>query len=73
MKKLCIFDLDGTLLDSLEDLKLIYEKYPSLKKSTHPLIMERKEEIENINSQILSNEEIIQPLKTETNGISNKQ
>lgn len=59
--------------DSLEDLKIIYEKYPSLKKSTHPLIMERKEEIENINSQILSNEEIVQPLKTETNGISNKQ
>jgi len=59
--------------ESLEDLKLIYEKYPSLKKSTHPLIMERKEEIENINSQILLNEEIVQPLKTETNGISNKQ
>ena len=59
--------------DCLEDLKIIYEKYPSLKKSTHSLIMERKEEIENINSQILSNEEIVQPLKTETNGISNKQ
>ena len=59
--------------DSLEDLKIIYEKYPSLKKSTHSLIMERKEEIENINSQILSIEEIVQPLKTETNGISNKQ
>ncbi|MGV1011359.1 MAG: AAA family ATPase [Flavobacterium sp.] len=59
--------------ESLEDLKNIYEKYPSLKKSTHPLIMERKEEIENINSQILSIEEIVQPLKTETNGISNKQ
>jgi hypothetical protein len=59
--------------ESLEDLKIIYEKYPSLKKSTHPLIMERKEELENINSQILTNEEIIQPLKTETNGINNKQ
>ena len=59
--------------DCLEDLKIIYEKYPSLKKSTHSLIMERKEEIENINSQILSNQEIVQPLKTETNGISNKQ
>ncbi len=59
--------------ESLEDLKIIYEKYPSLKKSTHPLIMERKQELENINSQVLSKEEIIQPSKTETNGISNKQ
>lgn len=57
--------------ESLEDLKIIYEKYPSLKKSTHPLIMERKEELENINSQVLSKEEIIQPSKNETNGISN--
>ena len=57
--------------ESLEDLKIIYEKYPSLKKSTHPLIMERKQELENINSQVLSKEEIIQSSKTETNGISN--
>jgi len=59
--------------ESLEDLKIIYEKYPSLKKSTHSLIMERKGELENITSQVLSSEEIIQPLKTEENGISNKQ
>jgi len=59
--------------ESLEDLKVIYEKYPSLKKSTHPLIMERKTELENISSQVLSKEEVIQPIKTEENGISNKQ
>lgn len=59
--------------ESLEDLKIIYEKYPNLKKSTHPLIMERKTELESVNSQVLSNEEVIQPLKTEANGISNKQ
>lgn len=59
--------------ESLEDLKIIYEKYPSLKKSTHPLIMERKGQLESITSQVLSSEEIIQPLKTEENGISNKQ
>lgn len=57
--------------ESLEDLKIIYEKYPSLKKSAHPLIMERKEELENIHSQVLPKEEIIQPSKNETNGISN--
>lgn len=58
--------------ETLENLKIIYEKYPSLKKSTHPLIMERKEELENISSQVLSKEEIIQPSKIEENGISNK-
>lgn len=63
--------LEIKLAESLENLKIIYEKYPSLKKSTHPLIMERKEELENISLQVLSKEEIIQPSKTETNGISN--
>jgi hypothetical protein len=33
--------------------------------------MERKLEIENIALQVLANDEVIQPLKTETNGISN--
>lgn len=59
--------------NSIEELKIIYEKYPSLKKLTHPIIMNRKEELENFNSQVLSKEEIIQTLKPETNGISNKQ
>ena len=58
--------------ESLEELKAIYEKYPSLKKVTHPLIMERKAELENLSSQILSNEQIIQPQTTEANGISNQ-
>lgn len=58
--------------ESLDDLKSIYEKYPSLKKSTHSLIMTRKQELENINSQVLSNEEIVQPSKTEVNGSSTK-
>jgi hypothetical protein len=48
---------------SLEDLKLIYEKYPSLKKFTHPLIMQRKEELENVNSQIQYPKQIIQSQK----------
>lgn len=59
--------------NSLEELKIIYEKYSSLKKYTHQLIMERKGELENFNSQVLSKEEVIQSLKIETNGISNQQ
>jgi hypothetical protein len=58
--------------ETLEELKLIYEKYPSLKKTTHALIMERKAELENLNSQIMTNEQIIQPLTSEKNGISNQ-
>ena len=59
--------------DSLETLKLIYEKYPTLKKSTHPLIMQRKEELENVSSQLVINDEIVQPQNLETNGTSNQQ
>jgi hypothetical protein len=58
--------------NSLEDLKLIFDKYPSLKKITHPLIMDRKSEIESIALQVLANDEVVQSLKTETNGISIK-
>src|SRR5574339_430313 len=39
--------------DSLEGLKAIYEKYASFKKATHPLIMQRKEKLENLNAQTL--------------------
>lgn len=59
--------------DSLEALKVIYEKYPTLKKSTHPLIMKRKEELENVSSQLVINDEIVQPQNLETNGTSNQQ
>lgn len=59
--------------DSLETLKVIYEKYPTLKKSTHPLIMLRKEELENVSSQVVVTNEIIEPLNFETNGTSNQQ
>ncbi|MBL7887066.1 MAG: AAA family ATPase [Flavobacterium sp.] len=59
--------------DSLEALKVIYEKYPTLKKSTHPLIMQRKEELENVSSQLVINDEIVQPQNLETNGTSNQQ
>jgi hypothetical protein len=56
--------------DSIEGLKELYEKYPTLKKSTHPLILTRKSELENISNQIVQEKEIIQPLKTEQNGTS---
>lgn len=59
--------------DSLETLKVIYEKYPTLKKATHSLIMQRKEELENVSSQLVVNNEIIEPLNFETNGTSNQQ
>lgn len=56
--------------DSIEGLKELYEKYPTLKKSTHSLILQRKLELESITSQIVQEKEIIQPLIPEHNGIS---
>ncbi len=55
---------------TIEGLREIYKKYPSLQKQIHPVILKRKEEIE-ADSQIVSKENIIEPQKTETNGINN--
>ncbi len=58
--------------NSIEDLKIIYKKYPTLKKATHSLILKRKSDLENLTSQILTENEIVQPLKIEEDGISTK-
>lgn len=59
------------ITETLEELKAIYEKYPSFKKTTHPLIMERKTELENLNAQVLPTKEIVQPQTALTDGNSN--
>lgn len=56
--------------DSIEGLKELYEKYPTLKKNTHSMILQRKSELENITNQIVQEKEIIQPLNPQHNGIS---
>lgn len=55
----------------LNSLKDIYEKYPALSKELYPLIMERKNVIENSNAQIIE-EHNIETSKILENGINRK-
>lgn len=40
--------------NSVEELRNLYKKYMSFQKEIHPIIMERKEEIESLNNQIVT-------------------
>ena len=55
--------------NTLEGLREIFKKYPSIQNQIHSLILKRKEEIE-ANSQVISKENIVEPQKTEKNGIN---
>lgn len=59
-------------INSLEDLRILYNKYQIVKKEIYPFIVERKEEIENLKSQLAINNEIIQTPKIQENGIDTK-
>lgn len=56
--------------ESLEGLKHIYSKYPSLQKQIHGAIMNRKRQIESITSHLVDEKEIVKPLIEENYGIS---
>ena len=53
---------------TIEGLKHLYQKYIGLKELIHPLIINRKAELEAITSQVVSNKEIINPLQTKEHG-----
>lgn len=46
--------------ETIEGLKKLYDKYPSYKKETHPLIMDRKKQLDSLNQQVIPNKEIVQ-------------
>lgn len=48
---------------TLEGLRHLYQKYIGLKEFIHPLILNRKAEIEAVENQVISDKEIINPLK----------
>lgn len=54
--------------ETIENLKQLYDKYPSFRKQTHPLIMERKGQLDNINDQLIPNEQIVKPEELLENG-----
>ncbi|WP_300021761.1 AAA family ATPase [uncultured Maribacter sp.] len=53
---------------TLEGLRHLYQKYIGLKELIHPIIINRKADLEAITSQVVSNKEIINPLKTKEHG-----
>lgn len=56
--------------ENLEGLKHVYSKYPSLQKQIHNAIMNRKNQIENIFTHVIDENEIVKPLTQENHGIS---
>ena len=57
---------------SLEGLRHIYGKYPNYQIKIKDSVIERKAEIENVASQIIANNQIVQPSKNTANGIDSK-
>ena len=45
--------------NTLEGLRHIYAKYPSLKEELYPLIVKKKAELENLSNQLITDENII--------------
>jgi hypothetical protein len=59
--------------ESIEELRDIYSKYPTIRDVIKPLILKKKESLENIDSQVIANNEIIQQTKNQENGIDNNK
>ena len=57
---------------TLEGLRHIYSKYPNYQIKIKDSVIQKKAEIENVSSQIIPNNQIIQPSKNSTNGIDSK-
>lgn len=56
--------------ETIEGLKHLYQKYPSLQKQIHPLILDRKQELDAVQSQLIDTNEV-EPSKTITDGNNN--
>lgn len=61
-----------TACETLDGLKHVYNKYPSLQTEIYPIIMARKETIDNLSSQLIQDDQIIQPLNISENEFSRK-
>jgi len=59
------------LCQTEEDLKKLYEKFPSFKNQTYPLILYRKSQLENSKQQLISEDQIVEPKTFSENGSSN--
>jgi len=59
--------------ETIEGLRYIYSKHPQLQQTIKPLILRKKEMLENIQSQVISNSQILQQDKNQDNGIDNSK
>ena len=81
-KKLIEWCMQGISLERIKEeindcetpdaLKLVYGKYPNLSTELYPLVMARKEVLDNLSAQLIHDEEIIQNLNPQENELSIK-
>ncbi|MFT7034806.1 MAG: hypothetical protein ACJA2S_003324, partial [Cyclobacteriaceae bacterium] len=59
--------------ESIEELKQLYSKYSNIREIIKPLVIARKEMLENLEHQVIPNNQIIQQTTNQENGTgSNK-
>lgn len=64
--------IEITACETLDGLKHVYNKYPSLQTAIYPIVMARKEILDNLSSQLIQDDKIIQPLNILENEFSRK-
>ena len=60
------------ICNNIEGLKHLYNKYNSLQKEIHPLIIKRKQELDNVSNQIIDKQQIVKPTNIQSNGTHSK-
>ena len=58
--------------DTVDGLRELYTKYTSMQTEIHPLLLKRKQSIENLNNQVIDQENIVEPNKIKSNGINSQ-
>lgn len=58
--------------ETADALKQVYGKYPNLSKELYPIVVARKEAIDNVSAQLIYDEEIINNLNPQENEFSTK-
>lgn len=58
--------------ETADALKQAYGKYPNLSKELYPIVMARKEAIDNVSAQLIYDEEIINNLNPQKNELNSK-
>ncbi|MBC8767362.1 AAA family ATPase [Arenibacter sp. BSSL-BM3] len=58
--------------DTVEGLRELYTKYTSMQTKIHPLLLKRKQSIENLNNQVIDQDNIVEPNIITSNGINSQ-